>query len=229
VLFTRQERRGLGPFRALQSPEQIQCWFRRSPFSIRMKWLDAEIKYGESTYVEGEEKNKVRFVPRHGLFGLPPGLVRVNPMTPVTWGEARYSVVDFGVEKLMQQTLATLARFPTATLEYQGVVWAPLCERSAPKLRVDYPIDENPAPTQELFFDVLTDLPLATIMRFPDGSIDTAYYYDRLDASVRLSDDDFLLDLGPGEIGTCGPSERRNRALIPPESLREYEELDAAG
>src|SRR5262245_60023591 len=47
TLFTRQERRGLGPLKSLHEPELVQCWFRRSPLSVRMKWLDPDIKYGE--------------------------------------------------------------------------------------------------------------------------------------------------------------------------------------
>lgn len=201
VLFTRQERRGLGPFRSLQAPEAIQCWFRREPFSVRMKWLDPDIKYGESTYVEGQERNKVRFVPRYGLFGLPPGLVRVNVMTPVAWGESRYPVSEFGLEKLMKQTLETLARFPAATVWYGGPASSPFSDRDAHRIRIDYPLEGNPAPVQELYFDVQTHLPLATVMLFPDGSIDTAYGYANLDTNVRLSDADFLLDAEAEALG----------------------------
>jgi len=194
VVFTRQERRGLGPLKSLHEPELIQCWFRRSPLSVRMKWLDPDIKYGESTYVAGQEGNKIRFVPKHGLLGLKPGLVRVNPTTPLKWGESRYPVETFGVEKLVEETLDALRQFPDARITYQGLTEAPFVRRIAHKLRIDYPPEENPTPTQELYFDVQTDLPVATVVTFPDGSIDTAYAYDKLDASVHLTDDDFLLD-----------------------------------
>lgn len=194
TIFIRQERRGLIPFRSLHPPERIQCWFRREPHSIRMKWLDPEIKFGESTFVAGQQDNRVRFVPRFGIFGLPPGLIRVRPMTPITWGEARYSVEEFGVEKLIRQTLDTLNRFPSATISFEGADEAPLSGQVGLKLRIEYPLEGNPAPTQVLYFDPASDLPIATIMLFPDGSIDTAYAYEDLNASVRLTDSDFLLD-----------------------------------
>jgi Protein of unknown function (DUF1571) len=194
--FVREERRGLGPFKSLQAPERIACWFRRSPLSIRMKWLDPSIKYGESTYVEGADRNRVRFIPRHGLFGLPPGIVRVSVDTPVTWGEARYRVTEFGVETLIRQTIATIeAENGAAMLTFEPLATLPDSSKPARRLRIDYPRDRHAAPIQELYFDSRTELPLLTQMRFPSGAIDTAYAFEDLNAAVAISDADFLLEI----------------------------------
>ncbi|MBI5866292.1 MAG: DUF1571 domain-containing protein [Planctomycetes bacterium] len=194
LLFTRTERRGIGLLASLHSPERIFCWFRKSPFSVRMKWLDEDVKYGESAYVQGREKDKVRFTPRQKPFNLPYRVYRVGAMTPVNWGECRYPMTDFGLERLMQQTIATIAaENGRCKFTYRGVLKAPVVGCPAHCILIEYPADRHPAPIQEIYFDSAVNLPVYTEMRFADGKIDTAYAYDQLDASVRLSDDDFLL------------------------------------
>lgn len=195
LIFVRHERRGIGLLRSLRGPERIECWFRRNPFSIRMKWLDPDIKYGESTYVAGRDDDRLRFTPRPQLFNLPYRVYRVSPNTPVNWGECRYPVTEFGVEKLIQRTLETIAMDPTRThVTYVGTGSFPGSSKPAHRIRIDYPPETNPAPVQELFIDPQTNLPLHTEMRFADGAIDTAYTYEGMDATVKLTDADFLLE-----------------------------------
>lgn len=195
LTFVRQERRGIGLLKSLRDPERIECWYRRSPFSVRMKWLDPDIKYGESTYVQGREEDRLRFTPRPQLFNLPYRLYRVSPLTPVNWGECRYPVTDFGVEILMRRTLETIAADPAHTrVTYVGSDTAPGTARITHRIRIDYPPEKNPAPIQELFIDSASGLPVYTEMRFADGAIDTAYSYLDLDANVSLTDADFLLE-----------------------------------
>lgn len=193
LTFTRTERRGL-LIQRLQGPEKILCWFRREPFSIRMKWIEpADIKYGESTYVEGQEGDRVRFVPRHGFLGLAPTLTKVALATPVVWGEARRPVTDFGLEKLIARTLETLARAgERGAIRYLGQVERGVAR--AHHLRLEYSTDFTPTPTQDLYIDAATHLPLATEIRLADGGLDASYQYEELDASVTLADGDFVLD-----------------------------------
>jgi hypothetical protein len=206
LIFVRQERRGIGLLKSLRGPERIECWFRRTPFSIRMKWLDPDIKYGESSYVQGRDGDHLRFTPRPRLFNLPYRVYRVSPHTPVNWGECRYPVTEFGVEVLMQRTLETIAADPAGTrVSYVGIDRAPGSSRSAHRIRIDYPRATNPAPVQELFIDPQTDLPLHTEMRFADGSIDTAYTYEGLDASAELTDADFLLEFDRTAAAAAAP------------------------
>ncbi|MFN0136743.1 MAG: DUF1571 domain-containing protein, partial [Phycisphaerae bacterium] len=77
VTLVRQERRGIPGFQTLREPETIACWFRRAPFSVRMKWLDEDTDFGETAYVKGDRGDKVRFTPRKGFLGFPPGVQHV--------------------------------------------------------------------------------------------------------------------------------------------------------
>lgn len=192
LLFVRQERRGL--LGLLQSAEHIETWFRREPFSVRMKWLDPGIKYGESTYVAGRDENRVLFVPRDTPLNLPQRIYRVSVNTPVQWGECRYPVTEFGLETLLKRTLETIAADPGARLSYVGSKNPPGAERPAECIRIDYSADTHPAPVQNLYFDPVTHLPVLTEMLFSDGRIDTAYAYLNLKPSVSLDDDDFVLE-----------------------------------
>lgn len=190
----RQERRGFGPFCRLQEPEEILCWYRRQPFSIRLLWTDPAVKYGESTYVAGQQNDRVRFTPRVGLFGLKPPIVRVGVQLPVIWGETKYPVTDFGIERLMVKTLDCIARARGRhRIEYLGIEPAPVTAQPAHRLRLTYPADQHEAPVQELFVDAVTDLPVAHYSRFLSGELDAAYFYTELNADVVLTDEDFLL------------------------------------
>lgn len=194
LVFTRQERRGL--LRTLTPPERIQVWFRRAPFSVRMKWLDEDVKYGESVFVRGQFDDQVRFVTRRWSPPLlpPPQVNRVAVNVPAMFGEARRPVTDFGLELLMERTLAafTAAR-DDGLLVYEGVVTHAGTGRRAHRLRLEYNPNKFPVPTQELYIDVATDLPLGTVLRLANGQLDASYTYAELDTTVRLTENDFLL------------------------------------
>lgn len=193
LTFTRQERRGL--LKLLYGPERITCWFRRQPFSIRMKWLDPKVKYGESTYVEGRKGNKVRFVPRHGLFGLPPRITAVDLQTPVTWGEAKYPLTTFGLERLMERSVRTMETAgDDVVVTYHGLMALRASERTVHHLRLEYSPTRYEVSIQDLYIDVETDLPAATVLKYPSGRLDAAYLYEDLDRNVTLTDGDFLLE-----------------------------------
>ena len=191
--FTRQERRGF--FRTLGDPERIACKFRREPFSIHMKWLDPDIKYGESTYVAGAEDDKVRFVPRHGLFGLPPRVTRVGLQTPVIWGEAKYPLTEFGLEKMMDRTIRNIERSPDeVSISYQGLTKLAESGRPVHFLRLEFPPSRHRSPIQELFVDLETDLPICTRVLNTSGSLEGAYLWEDVDPTVSFTEDDFLLE-----------------------------------
>ncbi len=193
LVLTRQERRGM--FDMLYGPERIACWFRREPFSVRMKWLDEDVKYGESTYVAGRWNDRVRFVPRYGLFGLPPAVVSVSLQTPVTWGETRFPVTGFGLERLMEQTLESIANSGDEyILRYLGITTFGDSADPVHHLRFEFPPSPGEPSVQELFVDVRTDLPRGTLLKEPSGRLEAAYIYEDLDTSVSLTDEDFELE-----------------------------------
>ena len=45
-------------------------------------------------------------------------------------------------------------------------------------------------PIQELYIDFETDLPAGTVLTYPSGKIDAAYFYRDLDTNVELTDED---------------------------------------
>ena len=196
LTFTRFERRGF--FKRMHGPEHIQCWFRRSPFSVRMKWLDEDLKYGESAYIEGRHDDKVRFVTRWWTPPLkrPPGINEVDLMTPVTWGEAKRPLTHFGVERMMERTLASLERAgDDVVIGYEGLRQLPDDGPTAHCIRLEFPASQHKVPIQELYIDVVTDLPVGTVLRLPDGRVDAAYYYRDIDVGVALTEADFLLEV----------------------------------
>jgi len=193
LIFTRHERRGL--FQQLYGPERIACWFRRRPFSVRMKWLDEDIKYGESVYVEGQADNKVRFVTRWWSPPLlpPPAVNRVDLETPVAFGESKRPMTDFGLERLMERTLASYEQAgDEVVISYGGLV--ELADgRTVHHIHLEYPPARYRAPTQELYVDVASDLPAGTILKLADGRVDAAYFYADINTNVALTDADFRL------------------------------------
>jgi hypothetical protein len=192
--FTRYERRGF--FRTMHGPEEIRCWFRRQPFSVRMKWLDEDIKYGESVYVKGEQDDKVRFVTRWWSPPLlpPPRVNRVDLQTPVKFGESQRPLTDFGLERMMERTLASIeGAGQDIVVTYEGVQTLPDGGPTVHAIHLEYPKTYHRVPVQDLFIDVASDLPAGTILKFPSGKIDAAYYYNDLQTDVRLQDTDFML------------------------------------
>lgn len=195
VVLTRQERRGFGLLRRLHDPEEIHCWYRRTPLSVRFVWADPEVKYGESVYVRGEQRDRVRFSPRWWPFWPRPEIVRVGLMTPVVWGEARYPVDEFGLEFLIRRTLLYVEQAEgRAEVEWLGTVPTPGQGRPAHRLRILYPAEQHAAPIQELLIDVERVLPAGTYSYFEDGRLDTSYVYTQLNTDVSLTDEDFLLE-----------------------------------
>lgn len=200
--FTRYERRGL--FGRMYGPEHIRCWFRRRPFSIRMKWKNEDLKYDESVYVEGRAENKVRFVTRWAVpfLAAPPGVNRVELLTPVRWGEAKRPLTDFGLERLMERTLNSLAAAgDDVTLTYQGLAQLAELGTLVHHLRLEYAPGRHRTPVQDLYIDARTDLPAGTVLKLPSGAVDAAYFYANLDTDVHLTDDDFML---PAERAAAG-------------------------
>jgi hypothetical protein len=208
--FTRHER--LGILRQLHAPEHISCWFRRQPFSVRMKWLDEDTKYGEAVYVQGQADNKVRFVTRGWSPPLlaPPAINKVDLQAPVVWGESQQPLTDFGLERLMERTLGSYQRAgDQVVVSYEGLRVLPESERTVHHIHLEYPEAQHRVPIQELYVDTATDLPAGTILKLPSGQIDAAYFYVDVNPNVRLTDADFLL---PGERGAAPAVKPARRA-----------------
>jgi hypothetical protein len=193
--FTRCERRGL--LQQRYGPEHMFCRFRRRPFSVRVQWLDKDSKYLEMAYVEGRADNRVRFVTRRWILGLlpPPQVNEVDLLAPVAADEFRRPLSEFGLERLMARTLNSYRTAgDDAMLTYEGLRQLPDGGATVHCLHLEYPPSRQRAPIQELYIDVVTDLPAGTILKLASGELDASYFYGDIDLNVRLIDADFLLD-----------------------------------
>ncbi|MGD8450597.1 MAG: DUF1571 domain-containing protein [Phycisphaerae bacterium] len=192
--FTRFERRGL--FQTMHGPEHIACWYRRNPYSVRMKWRDEDLKYDESTYTQGQNDGKVRFVTRWWCppLAAPPSINRIDPQASVTWGESRRPVTHFGLEQLMNRTEAALTEAgETAVVTYEGLRQLPQTKRTVHHLHMVKPEVGGQPSIQELYIDVATDLPAGTVIKYASERIAEAYFYENVNTDVHLTDEDFLL------------------------------------
>lgn len=198
--FIRYERRGA--FGTLHGPERIRAWFRQDPFSVRLKWLDEDLKYDESVYVADQHEGQVRFVTRWWVLGLkaPPAINIVDLQTPVTWGEAREPLSQFGLQRLMERTMESLRESGNAAvIEYVGLEAMPDTNAPVHHIRLTYSDRQHKVPIQELFVDIRTDLPAGTELRHRDGRLEAAYFYFDIDTDVNLTDEDFLLGVERSE------------------------------
>lgn len=195
LLFTRYERRGFIP--TMHGPEHIRCWFRKEPFSVRMKWLNEDLHYYESVYIEGEHEDKVRFVTRWAVPFLkpPPQVNVVDIQFPVRAGVTKRPVTQFGLERLMDRTLASLdAAAENVVVSYEGLIHLPETDSTVHHVHIEYSSVDHNVPIQDLYIDLATDLPAGTALKLPSGKLDAAYFYEDIDTSVNLTDQDFLLE-----------------------------------
>ncbi len=196
LTFTRYERRGL--FQNLHGPEAIAAWVRQDPFSVKLAWLDEDVKYGESVYVADQHDAKVRFVTRtpQPFLKAPPGINTIDPMTSVIWGESKRPLTDFGLERLMDRTLDSFSESgEDAIVEYRGIENLPITDQPVHHLRLTYSDKRHTVPLQDLYIDIRTDLPAGTELRKADETLDAAYYYYEIDTDVDLTDESFLLSV----------------------------------
>ena len=210
LLFTRYERRGL--LQQMFGPERMRCWYRQQPFSVRMKWLDENLKYGESAYVAGQPDERVRFVTRWWVPPLlpPPGINKVDLQTPVLWGESKHPLTDFGLQRLMERTLKSLDDAgENVVVTYEGLLVLPQTGATVHHLHLAYSQALMRVPIQELYIDVATDLPAGTILKLASGRIDAAYFYEDLNPKVTLSDADFLLEVERARGRAPSPGARK--------------------
>jgi hypothetical protein len=196
LTFTRYERRGL--FQKLHGPEEIAAWVRQDPFSVKLVWLDEDVKYGESVYIADQHDAQVRFVTRtpQPFLKAPPGINAIDPMTSVIWGESKRPLTDFGLERLMDRTLDSFNESgEDAIVEYRGIENLPITDQPVHHLRLTYSGKRHAVPLQDLYIDIRTNLPAGTELRKDDETLDAAYYYYDIDTDVDLTDESFLLSV----------------------------------
>jgi hypothetical protein len=90
----------------MQKPEEIQIHFHEKPFSVYFEWLKGARKAERCVYVEGENHNMFLARPLGPLVRLVVGDVAERELdSPDAKAASRYSFRDFGLKKVMEQTL----------------------------------------------------------------------------------------------------------------------------
>lgn len=195
VTLVRIERRGFGPFRRLVGPERIEAWFRRTPFSVRLRWLDPDSPHAESVFVAGRHDGNVLYRPRHGWLGGPPGVLRADPRTAVRLGQSLRPITDFGFEQLMVQTLDAIRRAgAAAVVTYRGRVRIDDVPQPVEALTIRVPPAVSRPPVMELYIDPQQRLPVCAVLRSESGQLEAAYVYRDIRTDLHLTDDDFRLE-----------------------------------
>ncbi len=195
VTLVRIERRGFGPFRRLVGPERIEAWFRRTPFSVRLRWLDPDSPHAESVFVAGRNDGKVLYRPRRGWLGGPPGVLEADPGTAVRLGQSLRPITDFGLERLMEQTLDAIRRAGgAAVVTACGPVYIDDIPQPVEALTIRVPPEVSRPPVIELYIDPRRELPVCAVLRSTSGRLEAAYIYRDIDTDVHVRDDDFRLE-----------------------------------
>lgn len=193
--FYRQERLGLIP--SLGEMEEIDAAFRKKPFSVKFDWADEKMPYFESTYVEGQNQNKLVIRERKGILLSPPQIRKVDVDLPVAIGKAKNPITVFGLANIVRRTLepfedAQLKK--DMTIRCVGVVNLDPTGRPAYHLRIERPPTAGYRYTgQDFYIDVESGWPAGTDLWLKDGQLDARYRYAAVDVNVQLTDADFAI------------------------------------
>jgi hypothetical protein len=104
-------------------------------------------------------------------------------------------LTTFGLERLMERTVRTMeAAGDDVVVTYHGLKALGNNERIVHHVRLEYSPTLYEVSDQDLYIDIQTNLPAATVLKYRSGRLDAAYLYEDLDANVTLTDDDFLLE-----------------------------------
>lgn len=89
------------PGRPPKDPEEVECWFKESPYSVMMHWKKGAGLAVASLYVAGECDNKMCVRPANKAaqiaVGLNGGFVKRPPDGSEAKESARYLITDFGL------------------------------------------------------------------------------------------------------------------------------------
>lgn len=189
----------------LRKVEEIDCWFREEPFSVRMEWRPgSESEAAISLFVAGEHNDEIlvrpsnafkykalRVVGKHYV-GRPPTDREVRD-------SSRYTIHEFGIGKGMERTYAAWRAAKQA-----GVLkWEYLGERPVTELdgRICHVIHRTVDPPEDggmtdltIMIDKETWLQTGSELKIGDKLLGT-YFFRAVKANVGLKADDFKVDV----------------------------------
>jgi hypothetical protein len=108
---------------SLQPLEDVDVRFRAAPYSVLMRWRQGARRAASVLYVAGENGGKLLAHPT-GLAGRFVSTVPLDPDGPEVRGSGRYSIKDFGLRRMLVDTLAAwrdARQTGTLDVKYLGV------------------------------------------------------------------------------------------------------------
>jgi hypothetical protein len=197
LTFYRQERLGLLVAK-MQPLEEIHAKYRSDPFSVKFTWDSEEAQLYESTFVEGENLDKLIVRERKGVFPFPPQVRVMDPQFTVQIGKSKNPITFFGLAQMMRRTLEPFDNQETAeimTVTYEGLTDLEITGQSAHYVKITRPKTPGLDYTrQDFYIDAETQLPAGTDLYLPDGKLDARYRYANVNTDVSLTDADFRMD-----------------------------------
>lgn len=181
--------------------ELIMAKFRREPFSIYLKWVGEEGKGREVAYVKGQYEDMVHTLMAPGdLFLFAGKHFKVAPDSPLVKSNCRYPITEAGLGPL----IARFGRLATAVEKGESQEGSAKYLGRVKRPEFDEPVEEVvqtlPAKYEGLFpaggerrwfFDTTSGLPVLIITTDDKGREVEYYCHDRIQAPVRLDNDDF--------------------------------------
>lgn len=221
MTFERQERLGL--FKQLQPAESIRAEYRDEPFSVRFTWLNEDSEYLQCVFVEGENGGKVLLLPRKGFLGLAPVVAKYDPSLAVMFSKSRNPISDFGPRRMLERTIDRIEKAKPhgeMKITLRGATeYGPLKEPCF-HLELRYPQgDEFPCKLHDLYLNVRTHLPVASILWLPgenercDETLDGLYVYSGIKSDVELTSKDFVIDANRKVADLSQPTDGPSKSL----------------
>jgi hypothetical protein len=160
--------------------EQVECWFRERPFSVRMDWRRGVRLAARTLYVRGENAGNLLVRPA-GLLGLA-GVVERDPNGDDAKASSRYPATEFGIQIGTVRTLGYWKKARdagTLWVRYDGLVAVPgLAGQTCWKVSRRYATPEDDGITQAVFyFDPATWLQVGSELKDAEGGLVGRYYW----------------------------------------------------
>jgi hypothetical protein len=178
-------------------PEELILFkFRKEPWSVYFKWIGAEGKGREASYVKGsyEDKLYTMLAPGDSLL-MPAGKVMgLDPFGYLVRSNSRHTINEAGIGAMIDR-YGKLVQNQPSSLSYQGQVRKP--EYAHPLEEVLQTIHAGQDPllakggSRRWYFDSQTGLPVMLMTWNAERQLVELYAYDELLHPVKLDDNDF--------------------------------------
>jgi hypothetical protein len=185
--------------------ELILVKFRQDPWSVYFKWLGPEAKGREAVYVKGRPGNEIHTLTAAGDVPLLPAGQRfsISADSPLVKGKSRYPITEAGLGSTIRKFGALVEAAEKGdtrpgTLKYLGRVKRPEFEEAVEGVEQTVPPQSDPllpgGGRRWWYFETARGLPALIVTHDETGREVEYYCHDRIQAPVRLDEDDFNPD-----------------------------------